>query len=334
MIDPIERANAALGLHPDHDSHVAVKDPVCGMTVVPETAAGSVDHDGRTYYFCSRHCVEKFRADPARFLADRRGGGAGHAGHGEVSHPPAAGTLYTCPMDPQVISDHPGACPICGMALEPLTVSAADADVDPELVDMSRRFWISLALTVPLLLLSMAEMVPGLVLPRFLSGPALIWVQLALATPVVIWGGLPFFRRGWASLVNRRLNMFTLIALGTGTAYAFSVVVALFPSVFPASFRDHHGEIAVYFEPAAAIVTLVLLGQVLELRARRQTGSRDSSACSGSPPRPRGGWEPMVTKRRSPSTESSPAIGSGFARGRNSRLTESSSKGKARSTNR
>ena len=254
MIDPIERANAALGLHPDHDSHVTVKDPVCGMTVVPETAAGSVDHDGRTYYFCSRHCVEKFCADPARFLADGRGMGAGHAGHGEVSHPPAAGTLYTCPMDPQVISDQPGACPICGMALEPSTVSAADADVDPELVDMSRRFWISLALTVPLLLLSMAEMIPGLVLPRFLAGPALIWVQLALATPVVIWGGLPFFERGWASLVNRRLNMFTLIALGTGTAYVFSVVAAIFPAVFPASFRDHHGAIAVYFEPAAAIV--------------------------------------------------------------------------------
>jgi len=270
LIDPLERANAALGLHPDHDSQVTVKDPVCGMTVVPETAAGSVDHDGRTYYFCSRHCIEKFRDDPARFLAD--GGGAGHAGHGVVSHPSAAGTTYTCPMDPEIVSDHPGACPICGMALEPLTVSA-DVDVDPELVDMSRRFWISLALTVPLLLLSMAEMVPGLVFPRFLAGRALIWVQLALATPVVAWGGLPFFQRGWASLVNRRFNMFTLIALGTGTAYVFSVVAALFPTVFPASFRDRHGEIAVYFEPAAAIVTLVLLGQVLELRARRQTGS-------------------------------------------------------------
>jgi P-type Cu+ transporter len=261
-MNPLERANAALRLHPDHDSRVTVKDPVCGMTVVPATAAGSVDHNGRTYYFCSRHCVEKFRDDPARFLADGDGDGAGHA----------AGTTYTCPMHPEVVSDHPGACPICGMALEPLTVSA-DADVDPELVDMSRRFWISLALTVPLLLLSMAEMVPGLVLPRFLAGRALIWVQLVLATPVVAWGGLPFFQRGWASLVNRRLNMFTLIALGTGTAYLFSVVAALLPSVFPASFRDHHGEIAVYFEPAAAIVTLVLVGQVLELRARRQTGS-------------------------------------------------------------
>jgi P-type Cu+ transporter len=141
------------------------------------------------------------------------------------------------------------------------------------LADMSRRFWISVVLTTPLLLLSMAAMIAGLVLPRFMTGRALIWIQLALATPVVAWGGLPFFERGWASLVNRRLNMFTLIALGTGTAYLFSVVAALFPSVFPSSFRDHHGDVAIYFEPAAAIVTLVLLGQVLELRARRQTGS-------------------------------------------------------------
>jgi Cu+-exporting ATPase len=242
------------------------------MTVVPETAAGSVDHDGRIYYFCSRHCVEKFRDDPARFLADRDGDAAGLASHAVGSISPAAGTTYTCPMHPEIVRDRPGACPICGMALEPLTVSA-DADVDPELADMSLRFWISLALTVPLLLLSMAEMVPGLIFPRFLAGRALIWVQLALATPVVAWGGLPFFKRGWASLVNRRLNMFTLIALGTGTAYVFSLVAALFPSVFPASFRDHHGEVAVYFEPAAVIVTLVLLGQVLELRARRHTGS-------------------------------------------------------------
>ena len=179
---------------------------------------------------------------------------------------------------------------------------AADADVDPELVDMSRRFWISLVLTMPLLLLSMAEMIPGLVLPGFLPGRALVWIQLALATPVVLWGGLPFFERGWASLVHRRLNMFTLIALGTGTAYVFSAVAALFPAVFPASFRDHHGEVAVYFEPAAVIVTLVLLGQVLELRARRQTGSairallglapktarrlRDDGQRGGHPPRP------------------------------------------------
>jgi P-type Cu+ transporter len=280
-MNPSEHAHA-VDRHPhDDDSRDTVKDPVCGMLVVPETAAGSVEHNGRTYYFCSRGCIERFRDDPARFLAD----GAPVPEHlvalGAVTQAPAvvsqarpAGTnTYTCPMHPEIVSDRPGSCPICGMALEPRTLSSEDDDVDPELVDMSRRFWISLVLTIPLLLLSMAEMIPGLGLPSFLSGRALVWIQLALATPVVVWGGFPFFERGWASLVHRKLNMFTLIALGTGAAYVFSAIAALAPAVFPASFRNHQGEVAVYFEPAAAIITLVLLGQILELRARRQTGS-------------------------------------------------------------
>jgi len=278
-MNPGEHAHSAHRHQHDDDSRDTVKDPVCGMVVVPETAAGSVDHDGRTYYFCSRHCIERFRDDPARFLAQEAPVPAHVVTLGAVSQPPApvsqtrpAGATYTCPMHPEIVSDRPGSCPICGMALEPRTVSE-DADVDPELTDMSRRFWISLVLTIPLLLLSMAEMVPGRVFPGVPTGRALVWIQLALATPVVVWGGFPFFERGWASLVRRKLNMFTLIALGTGTAFVFSAVAALFPHFFPASFRDHQGEVAVYFEPAAVIVTLVLLGQVLELRARHRTGS-------------------------------------------------------------
>ena len=174
-------------------------------------------------------------------------------------------------MHPEIVRDGPGSCPICGMALEPMTVSA-DEDVDPELDDMSRRFWVCLVLTTPLLLLSMAEMVPGLSFPEVLTGRPLLWIQFALAAPVVLWGGWPFFERGWASVVSRNLNMFTLISLGTGTAFVFSAIAAIFPGIFPDSFRDHHGSVPVYFEPAAVIVTLVLLGQVLELRARRQTG--------------------------------------------------------------
>jgi Cu+-exporting ATPase len=273
-VDPSQQPLPVLPMLTDHDGRAAVKDPVCGMGVVPETAAGSVDHEGRNYYFCSKHCVEKFRTDPARYLSDHR---AEPHSHGVTTKtkpgsPPAAATTYTCPMHPEVVRDRPGSCPICGMALEPLTVTA-NADVDPELVDMTRRFWICVALTLPLLILSMAEMVPGLALPTFLMGRTLVWIQFALAAPVVLWGGRPFFERGWASVVNHNFNMFTLIALGTGTAFLFSAVAALFPGLFPDSFRDHHGAVAVYFEPAAVIVTLVLLGQVLELRARHQTGS-------------------------------------------------------------
>src|SRR5579883_3330452 len=258
---------------PGEGSLAVLTDPVCGMDVTPETAAGSSDYHGRTYFFCSRHCVERFRAEPDRFLPGSSGRRDGEPALVALAPVPSAGTKYTCPMHPEVVRDGPGSCPICGMALEPLIVSTGEEGPDPELTDMSRRFWISLVLTVPLLLLAMIEMIPGWTPPALLTGPALVWMQLALATPVVLWGGLPFFERGWSSLVNRQLNMFTLIAMGTGVAYLFSAVAALVPGVFPASFRDHHGEVAVCFEPAAVITTLVLLGQMLELRARRRTGS-------------------------------------------------------------
>ncbi|MCU1270329.1 MAG: Lead, cadmium, zinc and mercury transporting ATPase [Acidobacteriaceae bacterium] len=181
-------------------------------------------------------------------------------------------TEYTCPMHPQIVRDQPGTCPICGMALEPRTVTATEED-NPELRDMTRRFWISVALTVPLLVIAMADMLPGMPVQRVFPGAWLPWIELLLATPVVLWGGWPFFQRGWASIVNRSSNMFTLIAMGTGVAYFYSLIATLFPGIFPASFREMSGRPAVYFEAAAAIVTLVLLGQVLELRARSRTGA-------------------------------------------------------------
>ena len=275
-----------------------VLDPVCGMTVNPATAAGSVDHDGQTYYFCSRHCVEKFRDDPARFL--NRPGSEGHGAptaHAAETLPASSeGTTYTCPMHPEVVRPGPGSCPICGMALEPINVST-DEEADPELDDMSRRFRVCLVLTMPLLVLSMATMVPGWSLPQFLSGRFLVWIEFVLAAPVVLWGGRPFFERGAASLVSRNLNMFTLISLGTGAAFAFSALAALFPDIFPDSFRHDHGEVPVYFEPSAVIVTLVLMGQVLELRARRQTGSAIRAICA-SRPRQRTGSAMRVRKKK------------------------------------
>jgi P-type Cu+ transporter len=236
------------------------RDPVCGMVVKPATAQHHSRHRGQTYYFCSSRCREKFEAEPERYLTPA------------ASEPPHAsaggGELWTCPMHPQIERNGPGSCPICGMALEPMTPSGGEQS-NPELRDMSRRFWVGVALSVPLVVLAMAEDF-GVVL---LAPRAAIWVQLVLATPAVLWGGRPFFQRGWRSIVSRRLNMFTLIALGTGIAYAYSLVAALAPGLFPPSFHTPEGGIPVYFESAAVIVTLVLLGQVLELRARNRTGS-------------------------------------------------------------
>jgi Cu+-exporting ATPase len=239
-------------------------DPVCGMTVWPDRAAGKHDYNGETYYFCSPSCLEKFRAKPERFLDETSPA---------AQSPPAPSTpadvQYTCPMHPEIIRNGPGSCPICGMALEPLEVTGEE--VNPELADMRRRLVISTALTIPILGFMISEMIPSDPLKQWLGSTASLWIQFALATPVVLWGGWPFFERGWLSIRNRSLNMFTLIAIGTGAAYGYSVFALLFSDAIPDSFRNMAGELAVYFEPAAVIVTLVLLGQVLELRARSQT---------------------------------------------------------------
>jgi Cu+-exporting ATPase len=253
----------------------AATDPVCGMTVDPKAPkGGTYQHQGRLYYFCGQKCREKFRAEPGKYLGRQRGLPEAHrtaprrvAAEGP-EQPVGQGVLYTCPMHPEVRQLGPGTCPECGMALEPAAVGAPD-ESSPELLDMTRRFWMSLALTAPVFGLSMVEMLPGL--HQTLSHWPLSGIQFVLATPVVVWAGRPFFERGWASIVNRRLNMFTLIATGTGVAYGYSVIAALVPRLFPASFRGPGGEVAVYFEAAAVITTLVLLGQVLELRARSRT---------------------------------------------------------------
>ncbi|MBN8995193.1 MAG: heavy metal translocating P-type ATPase [Rhizobiales bacterium] len=235
-----------------------VKDPVCGMDVDPHTAKHRADYAGHTYYFCSARCRERFVADPTKFLAPEA----------VKKEPVLEGTIYTCPMHPQIRQVGPGFCPICGMALEPVMVTA-DSGPNPELVDMTRRFWIGLALSVPVVALEMGGHLTNL---HALIGPQLSnWIQLILATPVVLWAGWPFFVRGWNSLVTRNLNMFTLIALGTGVAWLYSVVATVIPGIFPAAFRAMDGSVAVYFEAAAVITVLVLLGQVLELRAREQT---------------------------------------------------------------
>jgi len=238
------------------------------MASEPETAASKREYGGKTYYFCSESCAAKFTAEPGKFL------GAAPAAHGHSSARVAESKEieYTCPMHPQIVRPGPGACPICGMALEPRTASI-EMQENPELAMMSRRFWISVALSLPVLVLSMSDMIPGQPVQHALSMRAISWIEFLLATPVVIWGGWPFFERGWASIVNRSLNMFTLIALGTGTAYLFSVAAVLFPGAFPAAFRTSGGDLPIYFEAAAMITTLVLLGQVLELRARSRTSS-------------------------------------------------------------
>jgi Cu+-exporting ATPase len=283
-----------------------VKDPVCGMDVDPAKTKHKTEHAGKVYSFCCAGCVEKFRANPEKYLKP--------AGLTQVAVAPAKAVAppsstvyvcpmcpevretkpvpcpkcgmalepetpvvasrveYTCPMHPEIVRPGPGACPICGMALEPRTVAAKEEE-NPELRDMTRRFWVSLLLTVPLLGIAMADMLPGMPVKTALPLGRLPWLELFLATPVVLWGGWPFFQRGWASIVNRSTNMFTLIAMGTGVAYVYSLIATVWPGWFPYTFRELDGTTAVYFEAAAAITTLVLLGQVMELRARSRTGA-------------------------------------------------------------
>jgi P-type Cu+ transporter len=240
-----------------------VVDPVCGMTISPADAVGHAEYQGEIYYFCSLSCLERFRADPAEFLEKARTTAS-------AAEEGAGGLDYTCPMDPEVRQKGPGACPKCGMALEPRVVTLEETN--PELDDMTRRFRLSLLFTTPILALMISELVPGQPLQNLLPRGALNWVELVLASPVILWGGWPFLQRGWASVVNRRLNMFTLIALGVGASYSYSIVATIVPGIFPDSFRMG-SQVAVYFEPAAVIVVLVLLGQVLELRARSRTSS-------------------------------------------------------------
>jgi len=237
-----------------------VKDPVCGMTVEPSKAAGTYEYAGKKWYFCNVGCLEKFRNNPQKYTGERA-----------VAEPvPSAavpGVAYTCPMHPEIVQNGPGACPMCGMALEP-QAATLDEQENPELAEMRRRLWVSAVLTAPILLMAMGAMFGA----HWLGHRMEVWIQLLMATPVVLWGGWPFFERGWASIRHRSPNMFTLIAMGTGTAYLYSMAATLLPSLFPESFRQG-GEVAVYFEAAAVITTLVLLGQVLELRARGQTSS-------------------------------------------------------------
>ncbi len=282
-----------------HDSAAAslVRDPVCGMDIEASTAAGKFVHDGQTYFFCHPTCRERFAANPLEYLSptaapqhemppsgpyicpmdpevrESQAGACpkcGMALEPMMLAAPLGKTEYVCPMHPEIVRAEPGSCPVCGMALEARTLSLED-EASPELADMTRRFWVSVLLAAPVLLVSMSGMIDAH--HRLFTDAASVWVQFALSTPVVLWGGWPFFERGWRSIVNRSPNMFTLIAIGTGTAYAYSVVATLTPSVFPAEFRQEGGRVAVYFEAAAVITALVLLGQVLELRARRRTTS-------------------------------------------------------------
>ena len=278
-----------------------VVDPVCGMMVDPLSAAGKFDHAGTTYYFCNSRCEERFRRDPDGYLSGKYKQGmedvSGKPGTkyicpmcpdvesdvpaacpscGMALEPasvtmPTTKTEYVCPMHPEVVQDRPGACRKCGMALESRTVILEEAN--PELIDMTRRFWLGLVLATPVFVLAMSEMIPGQPFRDLLSARLSNWLQFLLASPVVVWVGLPFFQRGWASIMNRSLNMFTLIAMGTGTAYLYSAVATILPGLFPEAFRLASGEVPVYFEASAVIIVLVALGQVLEIRARGQTTS-------------------------------------------------------------
>jgi P-type Cu+ transporter len=281
-----------------------VNDPVCGMKVDPEKSGYKYMYKGTPYYFCRKQCLDVFQKDPERYLSSQQDvtempspilrphlspeytcpmhpevkqngpGSCPQCGMAlEPASPiPAVKTEWICPMDPEVVSDKPGSCPKCGMALEPRTITLDEGE-NPELTDMKRRFIVSAALSVPVVFIAMHHMVPGFSLERFISHHTLRWAEFLLATPVVFWGGWPFFVRGWQSIINRSPNMFTLIALGVFVAYGYSLVATLIPGIFPESFRGEGGLIGVYFEAAAVITTLVLLGQVLELKARGQTGA-------------------------------------------------------------
>ena len=244
------------------EQYLTAKDPVCGMSVDRASAGYFLKHDGEKFYFCSQGCLEKFQAEPEKYRDGR-----------PAPAPMLKGTRYTCPMHPEVVRDGPGDCPLCGMALEPMGVPTGEQGPNPELVDFTRRFWVSAGLSAPLLVLSMGPMI-GLSAPReWLGEPAATWAELALASPVVLWAALPFFRRGWASIRNRSPNMWTLISLGVAAAYLYSLAATLFPDLFPHEFRGHGDTVPVYFEASAVIIALVFLGQVLELRAREKTGS-------------------------------------------------------------
>ena len=277
----------------------AATDPVCGMSVDPDTSPHRCDWDGARYYFCCEGCLKKFQADPQAYLdkaANDREQTPAPAGtqytcpmHPEIVQDgpgdcpdcgmalepmtvpgPSTRTQYTCPMHPEIVRDEPGDCPICGMALEPMTVTVKEEE-NPELTDMTRRFWVSAALSAPLLVLAMGGHIPDVDFMALIGHRAMGWVQFALATPVVLWGGWPFLVRGWKSVATWRLNMFTLIAIGVGVAYLYSLAAVLIPFAFPPAFRSAAGTVDVYFEAAAVITALVLLGQVLELRARSRT---------------------------------------------------------------
>ena len=245
----------------DPEAYRTAVDPVCGMSVTRANAPHFARHEGRKFWFCSARCQDKFEADPQRYLDGV-----------PAPEPMPAGTKYTCPMHPEVISDKPDSCPKCGMALEPMGVPTGEEGPNPELVDFTRRFWISAALALPIFIIAMGPMV-GLPVRDWIGEPTATWIEMLLAAPVVLWAAIPFFHRGWMSLVYRSPNMWTLIAIGVGTAFLYSVAATVAPGLFPEQFRGHHGTVPVYFEAAAVIVALVFLGQVLELKARERTGS-------------------------------------------------------------
>lgn len=298
---PNSEESSALAAWEGEGGAVTATDPVCGMEIKAGNAL-ELQHSGRVFYLCGPRCLEKFRVEPDRYIGRKDAAATPRVSAQTPSateyscpmHPearqaapgscakcgtalkpalitqPAVGTEYTCPMHPEIVRREPGNCPICGMALEPRSLGAED---NRELADMTRRFWVCLVLTVLVLIPAMAEYIPGHLLERLASGRVWVLFELTLATPVVLWGAWPFFVRLWRSLLNRSLNMFTLIGLGVGVAYTYSVIAALLPGIFPASFRNEAGQVGVYFEAAAVITTLVLLGQVMELRARSQTGA-------------------------------------------------------------